>query len=56
MNVEAYPQSANAYDSLGESYMDAGDKAQAITNYKKSLQLNPKNANAVSWLKKLERP
>src|SRR5579864_1949562 len=37
LNVEAYPQSGNVYDSLGEAYMDNGDKAQAIVNYRKSL-------------------
>ena len=56
LNVEAYPQSANTYDSLAEAYMDNGDKAQAITNYQKSLQLNPKNRNAVQMLKKLNVP
>jgi len=53
LNIEAYPNSANTYDSLGEAYMDAGDKAQAIANYQKSLQLNPKNANGARMLEKL---
>ncbi len=53
LNVEAYPQSSNVYDSLGEGYMDDGDKAQAIANYRKSLELNPKNGNAVKMLQKL---
>jgi len=53
LNVEAYPNSANTYDSLGEGYMDAGDKPQAIANYQKSLELNPKNRNAVLMLQKL---
>lgn len=52
-NVEMYPQSSNTYDSLGEAYMVNGEKEQAIINYKKSLELNPKNANAVTMLKKL---
>lgn len=56
LNVEAYPQSFNTYDSLGEAYMDNGDKAQAIANYQKSLQLNPKNGNAVKMLQKLNAP
>jgi tetratricopeptide (TPR) repeat protein len=56
LNVEAYPQSSNAYDSLAEGYMDDGDKPQAIANYQKSLQLNPKNRNAVVMLKKLNTP
>ncbi len=54
LNVEMFPQSSNAYDSLGEGYMDDGDKALAIANYRKSLQLNPKNANGASMLRKLE--
>jgi predicted membrane protein DUF2306 len=53
LNVEAYPKSANTYDSLAEGYMDDGEKALAIANYQKSLQLNPKNRNAVVMLQKL---
>jgi cytochrome c-type biogenesis protein CcmH/NrfG len=56
LNVEAYPQSSNVYDSLGEGYMDDGDKPQAIANYQKSLQLNPKNRGAVEMLRKLNAP
>jgi hypothetical protein len=53
LNVEAFPNSANTYDSLAEGYMDDGDKAQAVANYEKSLQLNPKNHGAVLMLQKL---
>jgi len=53
LNVEAYPQSGNAYDSLAEAYMDNGDTRFAIANYQKSLQLDPSNSNAVQMLKKL---
>ena len=56
LNVEAYPQSSNVYDSLGEAYMDDGNKPCAIANYQKSLQLNPKNRGAVLMLQKLNRP
>jgi hypothetical protein len=56
LNVEAYPQSSNVYDSLGEAYMDDGDKPQAIANYQRSLQLNPKNSGAVQMLRKLNAP
>ncbi|MBA3569505.1 MAG: serine hydrolase [Pyrinomonadaceae bacterium] len=54
VNVELYPNSWNVYDSLGEAYMANGDKELAITNYKKSLELNPKNSGGVQMLKKLE--
>ncbi|HVG34842.1 MAG TPA: serine hydrolase [Pyrinomonadaceae bacterium] len=54
LNVADYPQSSNAYDSLAEAYMTGGDKELAITNYKRSVELNPGNTNAVEMLKKLE--
>ena len=54
LNMEVYPQSPNVYDSLAEAYMINGDKELAIRNYKKSLELNPQNVNAVEMLKKLE--
>lgn len=52
--VEMYPESANSYDSLGEAYMEAGDKEKAIANYERSLELNPDNRNAEKVLKKLK--
>ena len=52
-NVKLYPESSNVYDSLGEAYMMNGDKELAIKNYKKSLELDPKNENAKKMLKKL---
>jgi CubicO group peptidase (beta-lactamase class C family) len=54
LNVELHPQSWNAYDSLGEAYMNNGDKDLAIQNYKKSLELNPDNSNGKEMLKKLD--
>jgi uncharacterized membrane protein/outer membrane protein assembly factor BamD (BamD/ComL family) len=56
LNAEAYPRSSNVYDSLGEAYMDDGNKALAVANYQRSLQLNPKNGNAVVMLQKLSAP
>lgn len=52
--VEAWPQSANAYDSLGEGCARAGDKAEAIKNYERSLELDPNNTNAAEMLKRLK--
>ncbi|MGB9180702.1 MAG: tetratricopeptide repeat protein [Pyrinomonadaceae bacterium] len=53
LNVEAYPQSSNVYDSLGEAYMNAGSKELAIKNYEKSIELNPQNFGGIEMLKKL---
>ena len=53
LNVEAYPKSWNVYDSLGEAYMKAGQKAPAIENYEKSLKLNPQNRGGEAALVQL---
>jgi len=50
LNVEAYPNSPNVYDSLGEGLLAQGKKEEAVENYKKSLQLNPGNLNAIQVL------
>ena len=56
LNAEAFPQSSNTYDSLGEAYMVHGDKPLAIANYQESLRLNPRNSNGVKMLRKLSGP
>ena len=53
LNVEAYPQSSNVYDSLGEAYLRSGDKEKAIENYEKALKLDPASDNAKQMLKRL---
>ncbi|HTK20729.1 MAG TPA: alpha/beta hydrolase-fold protein [Mucilaginibacter sp.] len=53
-NVKRHPYSFNTYDSLGEAYMDAGNKQLAIINYKKSIELNPHNDGGKQMLEKLE--
>ena len=53
LNVEAYPDAWNVYDSLGEAYMENGDTDLAITNYQKSLGINPDNENGTKILKQL---
>jgi len=55
INVEMNPESANAYDSLGEAYMLKGDSEAAIESYTKSRELNPGNANATEMLEKLKQ-
>ena len=53
LNVEAFPEGFNTYDSLGEAYMTAGRTEAAITNYERSLKLNPDNTNAVAMLARI---
>jgi CubicO group peptidase (beta-lactamase class C family) len=53
MNVENFPNSSNAFDSLGEAYMINGDRELSVENYQKSLALNPSNTNALEMLRRL---
>lgn len=52
-NVERFPASFNVYDSLGEAYAAANDRARAIANYQRSLDLNPDNTNASKMIEQL---
>ena len=52
-NVDLHPDAWNAYHNLGEAYVRAGKREQAIQNYERSLDLNPENENAQRMLDKL---
>ncbi len=56
LNVEMYPKSSNVYDSLGEGYSNLNERDLAIANYKKAIELDPKNTSAVEQLKRIESP
>ena len=52
--VSEFPASANAYDSLGEAYYRNNQYSLSLANYKKSIELNPNNHNAIEMVKKIE--
>lgn len=54
LNVLLYPTSANTYDSLAEGYEALGDKAQAIANYRRSLQIDPGKEHSKERLRVLQ--
>jgi CubicO group peptidase (beta-lactamase class C family) len=55
LNVEMYPKGFNTYDSLAEAYEAQNERELAVTNYKKSLELNPQNTSATEALKRIEK-
>lgn len=55
INVEEFPDSWNTYDSLGEGYMEDGQKEKAIANYQKSIEMNPENENGKQMLEKIRK-
>lgn len=54
LNTKLFPESSNTYDSLAEGYLITNDKEKARINFKKSLELNPQNQNAIDKLKMLK--
>jgi hypothetical protein len=53
LNAKEHPDDFNVWDSLGEIYMILGEYNLAVESYKKSLELYPKNTNAVGMIKKI---
>lgn len=53
LNAELHGDSWNAFDSLGEAYAQAGDKAMAVDCFRRSLAMNPSNTNSAAWLERL---
>lgn len=50
--ISLYPESAN--DSLGEALVKSGHLQEATASYRRSLELNPDNGNAVEMIEKIE--
>jgi uncharacterized protein len=46
LNIEAYPNHFDPYDSFAEALMMQGNYDFALENYRQSLRLNPENLNA----------
>jgi tetratricopeptide (TPR) repeat protein len=53
LNTEFFPESANAYDSLGDAYLAGEDKAHAKACYEKAVAIDPGNKVSAEKLKKL---
>jgi tetratricopeptide (TPR) repeat protein len=56
MNAKRHPKDPNVHDSLGEGYMEAGQKDLAIKSFKRSLSMDPPEnvkENSIRCLKKL---
>ena len=53
LNIQAFPESANPFDSLAETYEAYGENELAIESYEKALELNPEMPSALEALKNL---
>jgi dienelactone hydrolase len=55
MNVEAYPKSANTYDSLSDAYLAAGKRDEALRYAEKALEVLKSDTQAPEEFKALVR-
>ncbi len=53
-NVEQFPDSSNAWDSLGHAYLAGNKPDQARACFQESLQRNPQNSTAATLIAQLE--
>ena len=53
LNVQVHPRYANGWDSLGEAYVAAGRKEDAIRAFRRALSIQPGLAPSVQWLRRL---
>lgn len=54
INVDAYPTSANVYDSYAEALLALGDTVQSIEFYEQAVSMDPKNLNGVRIIEELK--
>ena len=54
--ISEFPNSSNAYDSMGEAYLQAKDSVKALQNYEKSLMMNPDNFLAEDVIERIKHP
>ena len=52
--IERFPKSATAYEALAYAYYKNNKKELAITSFKKVLELDPDNRNAVRMINRLQ--
>jgi dienelactone hydrolase len=55
LNIEAYPASANTYDSLSDGYVALGNREEALRYAEKAIEMLAKDAEASNDFKKLVR-
>lgn len=55
LNVHYFPNSWNCYDSLADAYMKAKEYPLALLNYKKSVEMNPKNEHGHDQIRKIQK-
>jgi len=51
--VTEYPTSSNPYDSVGEAYLKLGDRDKSLASYRKAVEIDPNNLNALGQIERI---
>jgi len=54
LNAEAYPESANVHDSMGEAYAVLGERQYSLSAYRKALEIEPFMPSAMEMVRRLD--
>ena len=54
LNTLLFPNSSNAWDSMGECYFNLKDYSLSLQYYQKSIELNPDNENGKRMIERLK--
>jgi tetratricopeptide (TPR) repeat protein len=55
LNVEAYPNASNTYDSLSDAYLAAGDQKKALDFAQRALDMMPRDTTTPEGFKQQVR-
>jgi tetratricopeptide (TPR) repeat protein len=55
LNLETYPNSAQAVEMLGEVHQFKGERDEAIQHYERALEMDPKQRDAAEMLRRIEK-
>jgi len=55
LNTISYPNSSNAFDSLGDAYVEIRDKDEAIKSFQKAVDLDKNNIQSINKLNRLKQ-
>jgi len=55
LNTISYPNSSNAFDSLGDAYVEIRDKDGATKSYQKAIDLDKNNVQSINKLNRLKQ-
>jgi hypothetical protein len=53
LNTLLFPESWNAWDSLGEVQYGMGQRERSLESYTRSVELNPENENGRQWIERI---